>query len=309
MGKVGRPRTTSCAVEHLGAPCKVCARERQRRRRRQHPEIVRVADRARCDERRRAEVRARAYVREYLKRGAIYPPEGCEGCLAIGRLEPFHPDPEKKRMVAWLCQSCRKRVSATREPLTLTWEWPGRRPERGGRRLGSFSLHPSWLPAAQATYERAVAEVGKPGSQVNRALLYLGGFWKVVGQAEREALYAASLQHRGGDWAPYGEPRLDGLLRWWAKREVERRGREARLASVERQGVVVTPVPARERKEKKRLQIPADHQDTSISTAAREEDRAARPRITPAQLEELLDEAFEEVDAVLARVTQRLGTD
>jgi hypothetical protein len=77
---------------------------------------------------------AARYVRTYLKRGAIATPDACERCEVptqaapsrpLRPLLPFHPNPAQKRLVAWLCADCRRRVRATREPLTLTWTWPG----------------------------------------------------------------------------------------------------------------------------------------------------------------------------------------
>ncbi len=43
----------------------------------------------------------------------------------LSRLRFFHPDPAQLKLVAWLCADCYRRVRATAEPLTLSWQWPG----------------------------------------------------------------------------------------------------------------------------------------------------------------------------------------
>jgi hypothetical protein len=95
----------------------------------------------------------------YLRRASITPASLCERCGA-GSAVFFHPDPAVVREIVWLCKSCRKRVRATGEPVTLTWVWPGElgevrrvvpveRPERRPRRDRS-APSPSALPSPAA---------------------------------------------------------------------------------------------------------------------------------------------------------------
>jgi hypothetical protein len=91
----------------------------------------------------------------YLKRGAIALPDACERCEVptqispsrpLRPLLPFHPDPAQKRLVAWLCADCRRRVRATGEPLTLTWTWPGITAPRSRKPPDLLFLPWTWTP-------------------------------------------------------------------------------------------------------------------------------------------------------------------
>ena len=84
-----------------------------RRFRRKQPALARAAEIRRTDERRRLEVRARAYVATYLKRGRIIPPPACDACgIMSDRLRPWHPNPKHKRLVVWLCAPCHRHEHA-----------------------------------------------------------------------------------------------------------------------------------------------------------------------------------------------------
>jgi hypothetical protein len=155
MPRKQRKRLTGCVATHWERSCRTCARIRAAKARRR-PRTTEPLPRT---EQARQEVAARAYVWAYLRRGSLTPATCCERCGA-GAPVFFHPDPRAVREIVWLCKSCRKRVRATGEPVTLTWVWPGvladeprtvvpvERPERRPRRDRVASSPPA--PPADA---------------------------------------------------------------------------------------------------------------------------------------------------------------
>jgi hypothetical protein len=266
---MGRPRTTGCAKPHYGRLCAECGRVRAARsravaraRRRREPATVLAEtrpstpvapehydpqrdelDRAAAAHRAQA-ARARAYVAQYRARNAIVLPDACEGCGGRVRPEPWapvralvawHPDPARPREIAWLCSPCRRRVRATREPLTLTWTWPGtplapRRP---------IAIAPAWREAGTA----AARGLGPALSAAGRAEAFLAAFFSTAGAAARDALYTAGARAAQGAaaWVPSGDDAFDALLRAWVAGERRRRADEAEVRLVE-------PAPAWERR-------------------------------------------------------------
>ncbi len=180
MPRKQRTRLTGCTATHWERYCRTCARIRAvkaRRRRRLTEPLPRT-------EPARQEVAARAYVWSYLRRASITPATCCERCGASSALSFFHPDPAAVREVVWLCKSCRKRVRATGEPVTLTWVWPGQlgeprkvvpveRPQRRPRRdRPSPSSPPEPVPAtprrAPSAAELAAAQAAAEAADDER---------------------------------------------------------------------------------------------------------------------------------------------
>jgi hypothetical protein len=162
MPRKQRTRLTGCTATHWERSCRICARLRAAKARRR-PRPTEPLPRT---EQARQEVAARAYVWSYLRRASITPATVCERCGA-GAPVFFHPDPAAVREIVWLCKSCRKRVRATGEPVTLTWVWPGElgeprsvvpveRPGRRPRRDRSSSP-PELGPADPAAMRRALS--------------------------------------------------------------------------------------------------------------------------------------------------------
>jgi hypothetical protein len=321
---MGRTRTTGCVARHRpGENCRTCARLRARKKRATiAPKTAaerkaidarrgRKRDDAALDEaarRRAAEAAARAYVRRYLALGTLLPPPACERCGAAAAsmsaplgepvtLAPWHPDPSKPREVAWLCAECRRRVRATREPLTLTWRWPGLPPEalrpRGRPRAAAVPcVNPAWIAAARAAAERITFSTDAAEA------VFLGTFLEAAGESVA-ALYAHGARAAAGKtrWTPTGEAHLDVLLRAWVVREGARRSGEA-------EPYTVIPVPAWERRSRR------DHAPLLPPAAA----PSIEPR-DPKELEARREAAFAkltaadtEADAILARVQQALGS-
>jgi hypothetical protein len=196
---MGRRRTTGCKQRHSGTTCRDCNRIRVERSRHHHPLDDPLAPTLRQTQ---ADNAAR-YVRMYLKRGAIAPPDACERCevptqIAPSRplrpLLPFHPDPAQKRLVAWLCADCRRRVRVTGEPLTLSWTWPGitaprsrKPPDLPEHVAAAVAALDAKLPAGQATALRDATFI--------RILV------RALAPGERERLYAAGCL-AGPRWQP-----------------------------------------------------------------------------------------------------------
>jgi hypothetical protein len=238
----GPERTTGCTAIHDG-PCKQCARERKRRQR----TAERKANVKRSDTYDTLQRRIRAsqeYVRTYLRRGAIVPADVCGRCECDLRPTPhrdarpyrmFHPDPEKPREVAWLCIPCYRYEYATREPLELTWRWPGTIVPRSQRRPDLAS------DIAVVTVSLEEKLPNAPPSMRNAAIL--GIIMDAYALADRERIFAeGSLA--GRQWAPTGDRDLDIRFREWISEERAARGRAARAAG----GTIVQPVDARPRK-------------------------------------------------------------
>jgi hypothetical protein len=231
----GRPRTTGCAEVHYGS-CRNCAKERkrrQRKRRRGKPDIR--------DTTQKHMARARAYVASYLKRGAIVPPGACEKCHVEPipnprrpgtQLSAWHPDPAKKREIAWLCRGCRIVARATREPIEITWTWPGIQE----RHLGP-------LPPLTPLKDLAAAACARLGPNAMKGLVdtvYVTTILENLTPAVRERLYAEGVRD-GATWKPYRDTDLDPLLRHWIKAEHQNRTRTLKEAA----GRVLRPIPAR----------------------------------------------------------------
>jgi hypothetical protein len=188
---------------------------------------------------------AARYVRKYLKRGAIAPPDVCDRCeLAVqiapsrplSRLHFFHPDPAQPRLVAWLCTNCRRDVRATREPLTLTWTWPGITTPR--------SRKPPNLPRQVAATVAALdAKLPPATAPTLRDAALIATLVRALAPGERERLYAAGSL-AGPGWQPTTDPHLNALLRNWAFTERAERGAAARAAG----GVAITPLPPEPRR-------------------------------------------------------------
>jgi len=270
---MGRRRTTGCTARHFpGEPCSACAAVRTARSRLRQadrtaadaaarvrrkgvvdppPAIVATSvddpERAALDaaaaEHRAACAAARAHVAVYRTRGLIIPPTACERC-GIGErltpwsrpvpLVPWHPDPTKKTEVAWLCVRCRRHVRAAREPLALTWVWPGGlpvrprgRPPQGGsrhERIVAFEIEPAWRASAEAAAEPARL----PGLA---AELFLRALLAAAGPENVETLYLIGVC-AGAAWTPTGDAARDAAFRAWAEQERVRRSRAERLAEV-----------------------------------------------------------------------------
>ncbi len=188
---MGRKRTTSCAQPHYGGQCAACHRVRQRRYRARRRRANTPETRSQADS---AATRARAYVAEYLRRGAIALPGACERCgwepsdvrgRHSPRLLPLHPDPAQKRQVAWLCRRCRTIVRSGGEALTMRWEWPGTAPQSPRR------------PILKRAYAEALAAVsGRFALAGLRAHAAAHELLARLAPAERERLYATLASAR-----------------------------------------------------------------------------------------------------------------
>jgi hypothetical protein len=110
-----KARTTGCKQQHAGKNCPDCTRIRVRRsraRQRTNP-----TPRLPLTDAQQLADNAASYVRKYLKRGAIAPPDACDRCAVPVQISPsrppsrlhfFHPDPAHWQLVAWLCTNCRR---------------------------------------------------------------------------------------------------------------------------------------------------------------------------------------------------------
>jgi len=214
---MARKRTTSCAKPHYGGQCADCHRERQRRYRLRHRREGKSEMRSQdgC-----AAASARAYVAEYLRRGAIAPPAACERCgwepsevrgRYSPRLLPLHSDPKQKRQVAWLCRPCRTVIRSGGEPLTLRWKWPGTAPQSARR----ASLEPAYAQALAAGRSR-FALAGLQAYAAAQELL------DRLAAPERERLYA-TLASACDTARPTGDGAVDEALRVWAREQQRER--------------------------------------------------------------------------------------
>jgi hypothetical protein len=238
-----KARTTGCKQQHAGKYCPDCTRIRVRRsraRKRKNPTLRLPL----TDAQRLADNAAR-YVRKYLKRGAIAPPDACDRCAVavqispsrpLSRLHFFYPDPAQPKLVAWLCTNCRRDVRATREPLTLTWTWPGITAPR--------SRKPPNLPRQIAATVAALdAKLPPATAPTLRDAALIATLVRALAPGERERLYAAGSL-AGPGWQPTTDPHLNALLRSWAFTERAERGAAARAGG----GVAITPLPPEPRR-------------------------------------------------------------
>jgi len=243
-----RRRTTGCKQDHDGARCRDCNRIRVRRARARAAKRTEPPARLELTAAQRQANAAAAYVRKYLKRGAIAPPDACERCHVEVQASPswplrplrfFHPDLARPRLVAWLCVDCRRRVCATGESLTLSWTWPGITAPRS-RKPPDLPQH---VAAALALLDARLA-AGPSSALRDAALVRL--LVRSFAPGERERLYAAGCL-AGPRWRPTADPHLDALLRAWAFTERAERGAAARAED----GTVITPLlpePRRQRR-------------------------------------------------------------
>jgi hypothetical protein len=246
---VGRPRKTGCKQDHDGAGCAECNRIRVQRhragaRKRQPPPPKSAPSEAS----RLANVAA-ASVRTALKRGAIAPPDACERCVVTVQPSPswpvrplrfFHPDPRQARVVAWLCAGCYRRVRANREPLTLTWTWPGIAAPRS-RKPPDLGRH---VDAALTTLATAGAV---PTSRTLLEAAFVRLLLRTLTPGEHERLYAAGVI-AGPRWEPTGQAAVDRILRGWVFEERAERGATARGAG----GTTLTPLQPEARRGRRR---------------------------------------------------------
>jgi hypothetical protein len=238
-----KERTTGCKQEHRDKNCPDCRRVRVRRSRalkRKNP-----TPRLPLSAAQRQANAAACYVRKYLKRGAIAPPDACDRCAVpvqmspsrpLSRLHFFHPDPAQPRLVAWLCTNCRRYVRATRESLTLTWTWPGITAPRSRKPPNLRRQVAATVAALDAKFPPATA----PGL---RDAALIATLVRALAPGERERLYAAGSL-AGPGWQPTSDPHLNALLRGWAFIERADRGAAARAAG----GVSITPLPPEPRR-------------------------------------------------------------
>jgi hypothetical protein len=248
-----KARTTGCLQEHFGPNCADCTRVRVRRMRARARKRNGPTPRLPLTEEQRLANAAAAYVRTYLRRGAIAPPDACERCELEVQISPsrplrhlrfFHPDPAQVQLVAWLCADCYRHVRATREPITLTWQWPGLTAPRS-RRPPNLPRH---LAATQAALEDRLPLATTPSL---RDAAFIGTLVRALAPGERERLFAAGSL-AGPRWQPTADPHLDALLRAWVFSERSERGGTARAGG----GVRVTPIPAPSRRSRRAVISP-----------------------------------------------------
>ncbi len=230
-------RTTGCAQQHYAKNCPDCTRARVRRFRARHraDPTPRLPP---SDEQRVANAAA-SYVREYVRRGAIAPPDACDRCDCdvqispahpLRSLQPWHPDPAQRQQVAWLCSECRRIVRATREPLTLHWTWPGISAPRSRK-------PPELMQRFTAALTVVESRLLPGATPAMRDAAVIATLVAELSSGERERLYAAGSL-AGPRWQPTGDARLNVLLRGWVFTERTERSRGARDAG----GTTVVPI-------------------------------------------------------------------
>jgi hypothetical protein len=198
--------------------------------RRVNPNGSRAAEARRTDDRRAEEVRARAYVASYLRRGRIVPPPTCDRCGQRAEVVPYHPDPAQRRVLLWLCRADRRAVPAGGFAVVPHWTWPGHiEPLPTAPRWERFRADETRAVTALA----ATAALGDVSPVVAREL-FAAAFFRRVQLGERRAVFGAGLrairERRIAQWAPYADPRIDELLRPWIAEE-HRRWQRARFAA------------------------------------------------------------------------------
>jgi hypothetical protein len=300
---VGRPRKTGCKQDHKGDRCPECNRIRVQRHRAAAHKRKPPPPRPAPSEPSRVANAAAAYVRTALKRQSIAPPDACEGCEVAVQAAPsraerplrfFHPDPRQPRAVAWLCSACYRDVRATREPLTLTWAWPGITAPRS-RRPPDLARH----VAAALT---ALAKAGAlPTSPTLLEAAFLRLLLRTLTLGERERLYAAGVL-AGPRWGPTGQAGVDRVLREWVFEERAERGANARGAG----GTTITPLPPEARRGRSRPASPEPAASVQRATFDRDAAFAKLDRADE-QLAAATAEASATIERVLRAVRERLG--
>jgi len=290
---MGRKRTTSCAQPHYGGPCEDCHAQRMRRYRARRLHAKQPETRSEAD---RAAARARAYVAEYLRRGAIAPPANCERCgwepsdvqgRHSPRLLPLQPDPARPRQLAWLCRPCRTVVRSSGEALTLRWQWPGTAPQSPRHPV----LKQACVEALAAVRDR-FALAGLNAYAAAHELL------DRLAAPERERLYAALASARNTA-RPTGDGAVDEALRAWAREQQRERCDPDSL------GITVELPPPKPRKRRSGTAEPSDtpaHERTPLVPIDPEKQRR-RMEAAVSRLEE----AEAAAEAANERVLAALG--
>lgn len=194
--------------------------------RKKNPSAAREADQRRTDERRLLEMRARTYVSAYLRRGRIVPPPFCDRCGRRTTVSFYHPDPLERRVLLWLCADDRRAVAAGRFPVVPHWAWPGQiEPLPTAPRWPRFAAEPRRVDAASA----AVVALANATPAQEREI-FAAAFFRGADPAERRSLFGAGLAQLRSEtiamWEPYGDPRVDSILRAWIRDEYRRWERE-----------------------------------------------------------------------------------
>ena len=216
----------------------------------------------------------------YLKRGAIAPPDACERCEVPSQISPsrplrpllpFHPDPARKRLIAWLCAECRRRVERHRRAAYADLDLAG---DRG----------PAQPQAARSSGACSGGGGGAGGDLPEArglAALRDAAFVRILMRAlapgERERLYAAGCL-AGPRWLPTGDAHLDAILRSWIFNERAERRMTARAAG----GIEVAPLLAEPRRRREPPPAPA---------------RESRPAFDPEAAWAAIQRAAEALDA------------
>jgi hypothetical protein len=246
------------------------------------------------------------YVATYRKRRAIIPPEACQRCGIGERITPWsrptplvawHPNPKKPKEVAWLCAGCRRHVRAVREPIVLTWVWPGGVSMRRRGRPVVVEIDSARQASAVAAGEAAAARRSLAGLAAD---LFLHTFLAAVGP-DAKALYCQGAR-AGEHWTPTGDPVWDAAVQEWVKRERQSRARGEQL---------VESIPAWERRPRRDRRallfppLPPDECERDLEPALFDEGVHAG-RIAAAL--ERLTEAEAQADAALERVQRALAS-
>ena len=290
---MARPRTTACGLEHYGGPCAPCSSERKRRSRARG-----LPEKRSLDERQRDEVRARAYVFSYLRRGAIVPDAACARCYdlmveelpaTLASVVPFHPDPLRRREVAWLCPPCRRVVSATREPVTSTWIWPG------GFGVASASADVSFMSLGDIGMNLAL-RLPQLSAHARREV-QVGTWLASLDVSVLQGLLARG--RRGGvSWKPTDDFAMNGVLRMWVLRESWRLFR----ISHDNAPVVLCSIPARDSARSCRSAQPPHSNEPQLMVPMNDDLRASRMD----EASRRLDAANALADEINARVSANL---
>jgi hypothetical protein len=270
----------------------------RRWRQKKNPETQKAADLRRLDERRTAELRARAYIWSYLRRGRIVAPTTCDVCGRERLLWFYHPDPEQKRLIVWLCEEHRKTVRANQIAVVRHWDWPGHlEPPPTAPRWARFTATPEQHERAT----RAAAAVSRLGAATQR-IAYVSAFFAEDGPAVRRAVLGAGLRalRANAPWTPYGNPEIDQQISLWVRDELARFEHERRAAEPRRDfEEEEAPDPDRQMKPRYTPRKGRRKDITTIGSVAVPPAAAPRPASgTPART--LDDTILDEWDARLA---------
>jgi hypothetical protein len=278
--------------------------------RREHPESAKAAERRRMDDRRAEEVRARAYVASYLRRGRIVPPTTCDRCGRRAEVLPYHPDPGQRRVLLWLCESDRRAVPAANYAVVPHWTWPGHiEPLPTAPRWERFRADEARVSAALA----ASAALSGVSPVVGREM-FAAAFFRRVEPVERRSLFGAGLRairdRRIEQWRPYGDARVDDLLRPWIAEEHRRWQRERAAAApafeTDEDRVAERAIRPKRPARTRRVTGEKKHLD-AIGTVPRPPSAAPRTPASAGRIEPLTDELLERYDAELAAFDVRLA--